>query len=194
MPCAAIYRTNQRSNPWKKVFKKNENWRSWKCQFFWLESKAEQFSNFFFFFASSPWKSVNIYRLARMGRNFDDYPGFQPKTTFMYYFAHDCTYIRGFTKFGIKVLWRLQFFEYLRTLRLKFQKAWTKIEVVLSLPSWLSQRNLDSQQGRLRTTSVLVRAFWNFKLKVLEYSRICSLLNTLIPWSLKNAWITYYTC
>ena len=32
----------------------------------------------------------NIYRLARMGRNFDDYPGFQPKTTFMYYFAHDC--------------------------------------------------------------------------------------------------------
>ena len=41
-------------------------------------------------FASFPWKSVKIYRLARMGRNFDDYPGFQPKTTFMYYFAHDC--------------------------------------------------------------------------------------------------------
>ena len=35
-------------------------------------------------------KSVNIYRLARMARNFNDYPGFQPKTTFMYYFAHDC--------------------------------------------------------------------------------------------------------
>ena len=32
-------------------------------------------------------------------------------------------YIRGFTKFGIKVLWRLQFLEYLWTLRLKFQKA-----------------------------------------------------------------------
>ena len=43
-----------------------------------------------FFFPSSRWKSVNIYRLARLGRNFDDYPGFQPKTTFMYYFAHDC--------------------------------------------------------------------------------------------------------
>ena len=44
-------------------------------------------------------------------------------------------YIRSFNKFGIKVLWRLQFLEYLRTLRLKFQKARTKIEVVLSLPS-----------------------------------------------------------
>ena len=35
----------------------------------------------------------------------------------------------------------------------------------------------DSQQGRLRTTSILVRAFWNFKLKVLKYSRNCSLPN-----------------
>ena len=61
-------------------------------------------------------------------------------------------YTRGFTKFGIKVLWRLQFLEYLRTL----------IEVVLSLPCWLSQLN---------------RAFWNFKLKVLKYSRTCSLHN-----------------
>ena len=24
--------------------------------------------------------------------NFDDYPGFQPKTTFLYYYAHDCMY------------------------------------------------------------------------------------------------------
>ena len=71
-------------------------------------------------------------------------------------------YIRGFTKFGIKVLWRLQFLEYLRTLSLKFQKARTKIEVVLTLPCWLSQLNWDSQQGRARTTSILVRAFWNF--------------------------------
>ena len=34
-----------------------------------------------FFFASSQWKSVNIYRTARIGRNFGDYPGFQPQTT-----------------------------------------------------------------------------------------------------------------
>ena len=46
-----------------------------------------------------------------------------------------CVYFRDFTKFGIKVLWRLQFLEYLRTLSLKFQKARTKIEFVLSLPS-----------------------------------------------------------
>ena len=36
------------------------------------------------------------------------------------------TYIRDVTKFGIKVLWRLQFLEYMRTLSLKFQKAWTQ--------------------------------------------------------------------
>ena len=50
-------------------------------------------------------------------------------------------YIRGFTKFGIKVSRRLQFLEYLRTLHLKFQKARTKTEVVLSLPCWLAQLN-----------------------------------------------------
>ena len=43
------------------------------------------------FFASSPLKSVNNYRLARMGRNSYDYPGFQPKSTFLYYFAHHWT-------------------------------------------------------------------------------------------------------
>ena len=45
------------------------------------------------------------------------------------------TYNRGFTKFGIKVLWRLQSFIDYRTLSLKFQKARPKIEVVLSLPN-----------------------------------------------------------
>ena len=59
-------------------------------------------------------------------------------------------YIRGFTKFGIKVSRRLQFLEYLRTLHFKFQK-------------------------------------------VLKYSRNCSLLDTLIPWSLKITWIPYCT-
>ena len=54
-------------------------------------------------------------------------------------FAGASKYIRGFTKFCIKVLWRLQFLECLRTLCLKFRKARTKIEVVLSLPCWLSQ-------------------------------------------------------
>ena len=58
--------------------------------------------------------------------------------------------------------WSLQFLGYLRTFSLKFQKATSKIEVVLALPCWLSQ-------------------FWSFKLKVLKYSWNCSLHNTLIP-------------
>ena len=94
-------------------------------------------------------------------------------------------YIRSFTKFGIKVLWRLQFLGYFRTLNLKSQKAPTKIEVVLTPPGWLSQLSWDSQPGRVRTSSILVRAFWNFKLKVLKYSRNYSLHNTLIPNFLK---------
>ena len=36
-----------------------------------------------FFCVFSPFLSFR-----RMGQNFDDYPGFQLKTTFMYYFAH----------------------------------------------------------------------------------------------------------
>ena len=70
-------------------------------------------------------------------------------------------YIRWFRifldfKVSRYILWRLQVLEYLRTLSLKFQKARF---------SW------DSQQGRLRTTSI----------KVLKYSRNCSLHNTLMP-------------
>ena len=81
------------------------------------------------------------------------------KTTKQICFYNLHTYIRGFTKFGIKVAWRLQFLEYLRALSLKFQKARTKIEVVLALPCWLSQFSWDSQQGRARTTSILLVAF-----------------------------------
>ena len=51
-----------------------------------------------------------------------------------------------------------KFLEYLRTLSLKFQI-----------------------QGRPRTTSILVRAFWNSRCKVLKYFRTCCLHNTLIP-------------
>ena len=55
-----------------------------------------------------------------------------------------CTYIRWCQKFGIKVYWRLQFLGYLRTLSLKFQKARTKIEVVLTRqPSGQSQDNFN---------------------------------------------------
>ena len=37
--------------------------------------------------------SVNIYRLARMGPNIDDYLGFQPKITFMYYSVSTWLYL-----------------------------------------------------------------------------------------------------
>ena len=53
--------------------------------------------------------------------------------------------IRGCQKFGIKIYWRLQFLEYMRTLNSKFRKDRTKIEVALTLPCWLSQINYSLQ-------------------------------------------------
>ena len=34
MPFASFHRMNLRPNPWKKIFKKNENWQNWKMSFF----------------------------------------------------------------------------------------------------------------------------------------------------------------
>ena len=46
-----------------------------------------------FFFASSSWKWLKFSWAARMDRNFDDYPGFQPKTTPAWRYAAQCTCI-----------------------------------------------------------------------------------------------------
>jgi hypothetical protein len=81
---------------------------------------------------------------------------------------------------GMKVLWSPQFLGYLRTLSFKFQKATSKIEVVLSLTCRLSQFKLRQPTGQSQYNFFLVRAFWNFKFKVLKYSWICSLPNTLV--------------
>ena len=87
--------------------------------------------------------------------------------------------------------WSLQFLGYLRTLSLKFHKARTKIGVFLGLPSWLSQFSWDSQLGRPRKPPILVRAFWNFKRKVLKYPINCWLHATLIPNLVKPLNCTY---
>ena len=67
-----------------------KNCQFWKTPFFWVCHFDFFFYNFFFF-ASFPWKQVKVYWLARMGRNFDDYSGFQPKITPSKHFSHRCT-------------------------------------------------------------------------------------------------------
>ena len=71
-----------------KISSKNiENWRSWKMSFF-LVVHFFFFSIFFFNFFFSiffPMKTT-FYEVSF----FDNYPCFQPKTTFLYYFAHNC--------------------------------------------------------------------------------------------------------
>jgi hypothetical protein len=76
MPFPSIYWTNPKTNPWNV---REKNWRiegvenlsffEWAILIFFFQKKILMK------------KSVNIYRVARMSWNFDDYPGFQPKTT-----------------------------------------------------------------------------------------------------------------
>ena len=56
-----------------------------------------------------------------------------------------------------------------------------KVSRCIEVYSFLGIWGWDSQQGRVRATSILVQAFWNFKLKVLKYSRNCCLQYTMIP-------------
>ena len=77
MPFASINSTNPRTNLWnfrEKIlrigdFKKWPFLKNGHFGFF--------FQKKFFFFASFSWKSVQIYMVEWMGRNFDVFPGFQ---------------------------------------------------------------------------------------------------------------------
>ena len=60
--------TNPRTNPW--------NFRD----FFLRIGGFENLSFFESVILKFPWKSVNNFNEARMGRNFDDYPGLQQKS------------------------------------------------------------------------------------------------------------------
>ena len=60
-------------------------WWNWKTQFFWLEILKFKKK-----IVSSPWKSVKVSWVARMGQNFDDYPGFHFKTTAVKTYATQC--------------------------------------------------------------------------------------------------------
>ena len=73
---------------------------------------------------------------------------------------------------GIKVFWSRSVVK--ATVSGVFQDITYKISEGSDQFSW------DSHQGRLRTTSISFQAVGNFKLKVLKYSRNCSLHNTLI--------------
>ena len=79
--------------------KKFKNWRSWKKCFF-----KSAILNFFFqekkiFLLNFFEKHVKVYWLARICRNFDDYPGLLPKMSHTKHFYRQCTFIdRGSTK------------------------------------------------------------------------------------------------
>ena len=72
MPFASIYPTNPRTHPWNFLEKllQIDGFKNivFLCRPFW-----NLFFKKIFFFASSPWKAVKVYCVARMGRNFDNY-------------------------------------------------------------------------------------------------------------------------
>ena len=86
---------------------------------------------------------------------------------------------RGFTKFGIKVLWRLQFLEYLRTLSLKFQKAWIKLKL-----SWVCPVGCLSLADPANRADSGQLQFWSEPSEILDV-RFSSTVETValtIPW------------
>ena len=60
-------------------------------RFFWVGHFGFFFSKKKIFFCLIPWKIVKGSWIARMGQNFDDYPGFQPVRSWANTYAQDCT-------------------------------------------------------------------------------------------------------
>ena len=91
MPFASINSTNPRTHPaqfGKKILRID---RLAKWGFF-----ESAILDFFFrkkkiFFCLIPWKIVKGSWTARMGRNFDDFPGFQPFRSWANTYAQDCS-------------------------------------------------------------------------------------------------------
>ena len=84
-----------------------------KSQFFWVGRFESFFTKKKCFFASSQWKSVNIYRIARVDPNLDDYPGFQPKTTPASRYATQCKAFSNVLHvkfFKMRPLWKILWF------------------------------------------------------------------------------------
>ena len=69
MPFTSIYPTNPRNNPW--------NFGEKILRIGGIEKLSFFKSAILIFFASSPWKSLQIYRVERMEQNFDVFSGFQ---------------------------------------------------------------------------------------------------------------------
>ena len=58
-----------------------------------VTENLESIPKIHFSFASSPWKAVKVSWVARMERNFDDYPGFHPMRSWANtYYAQDCKF------------------------------------------------------------------------------------------------------
>ena len=87
-----------------------------------------------------------------------------------------------------KVAWSPEVYWYLKSLNLKFQKNWTKIEAVRSLPclaweppnlaDWLCLA--DGNRFLPQTTSILVQFFWNFRFRTYKWWQFFRLHATMI--------------
>ena len=91
MPFASINPTNPRTHPaqFGKKILRIDHLAKWGF----FESAILDFCfRFFFLFCLIPWKIVKGSWIARMGRNFDDYPGFQPFRSWANTYAQDCKF------------------------------------------------------------------------------------------------------
>ena len=94
MPFTSFNLTNPRTNPlnFHKKISRIGDFEKWP--FFESAILIFFFQYFFFFFASILWKLVKVYWLARIGRDFDDYSGLQPKITPPKHFSRQCITVK----------------------------------------------------------------------------------------------------
>ena len=101
MPSASIYPTNPITNPWNFHEKILRIGGAQKMRFlpFYLSRPFWIFfykgKKIYIYFASSQSKSVKIYGITRIFRNFDDYSDFQQKARGMYVIIWDTLYMKN---------------------------------------------------------------------------------------------------
>ena len=90
MPFASINPTNPRTNPWnfREEILRIGDFEN--LSFFESAILKKKFKKIIYFFPSSPWRLVKVSWVARMGRNFDDYPGFQLFFTQINHLCPEC--------------------------------------------------------------------------------------------------------
>ena len=117
---------------------------------------------FLIFFCLIPWKAVKGSWRARMGLNFDDYPGFQPMRSLANTNAHDCRKCQQMIM--VNISW-IYLYSFLHMQNEPFDRVWRMTLVVncqTNSPKYRLESNckLEKFQHPENKLSLLYVVFW----------------------------------